>query len=149
MALSDVLSELRKDKHLRQKDLADYLNISVGTISNYETGAHEPDFETLCRLAEYFHVSTDYLLGRTDITYDMQQLSKPIRDGVSVSHITHAILSLDDRSLDFIIDYLDLLTYRSQMIAERNEYNNAGLKLGRNRSGLRDDSPFPKGLRNT
>ena len=42
------------------------LNISQNTISRYETGEREADYATLIRLADYFNVSTDYLLERTD-----------------------------------------------------------------------------------
>lgn len=139
MALSDVLSDLRKDKHLGQKDLATYLNISVSTISNYETGTHEPDFETLCKLADLFDVSADYLLGRTMIPYDLKKLSKPLRNGISLNQIIQSIVSLDNKNLDSMIDYLDLLYYRSRMVAERNEYD-ANLKSRHSRTGIKDNS---------
>lgn len=42
------------------------LNVSQNTISRYETGEREPDFKTLIRIADYLHVSLDYLLERTD-----------------------------------------------------------------------------------
>ncbi len=56
---------LRREKGLCQKDLAEYLHVSVSTISNYENGINHPDLHTLCCIADYFGVSTDYLLGRT------------------------------------------------------------------------------------
>lgn len=40
MRMGEILAELRKDKNLKQKDLAELLNLSIGTISNYETGSH-------------------------------------------------------------------------------------------------------------
>lgn len=42
------------------------LSLTQNTISRYETGTHEADYETLIKLADYFHVSIDYLLERTD-----------------------------------------------------------------------------------
>ena len=56
--------ELRKDKGLKQADLAKILFVSPGTISNYENNTHYPDVEKLIEIADYFHVTTDYLLGR-------------------------------------------------------------------------------------
>lgn len=60
----DIFSELRKDKGLKQADLAKILFVSPGTISNYENNTHYPDVEKLIEIANYFHVTTDYLLGR-------------------------------------------------------------------------------------
>ena len=60
----ELLAELRQDKGLTQKQLGRVLSVSTGTISNYENGVHYPDLEKLVALADYFQVSTDYLLGR-------------------------------------------------------------------------------------
>lgn len=60
------LKELRKKKGLTQIRLAIELNMSQNTISRYETGSHEPDVQTLIQIADYFNVSLDYLMERTD-----------------------------------------------------------------------------------
>lgn len=60
----ELLEELRKDKNMNQKALADVLHVSVGTISNYEKGVHFPGVEKLMNLADFFGVTADYLLGR-------------------------------------------------------------------------------------
>lgn len=62
---SNTLSELRKDKKLSQRALSEILGLSHSTIGMYESGQREPNFETLKKLASYFNVSIDYLLGRT------------------------------------------------------------------------------------
>lgn len=62
---ADRLTILREDRMLYQKELAKELNVTTGTISNYENDVHSPDLETLVKIADYFNVSTDYLLGRT------------------------------------------------------------------------------------
>lgn len=59
------LKSLRKEKNMLQKDLADLLKISPSTIGMYEQGRRDPDTETIKFLADYFNVSTDYLLGKT------------------------------------------------------------------------------------
>ena len=67
MIFSQRLKELRKSKNMTQQDLANMLNISQGTITNYE---REPDtigIESLEKLAEIFDTSVDYLLGLTNI----------------------------------------------------------------------------------
>ena len=60
------LKELRKKRGISQLKLALDLNMNQNTISRYETGEREADYETLIRFADYFGVSLDYLLGRTD-----------------------------------------------------------------------------------
>ena len=60
------LKEIRKQRGVTQLKLAMGLNISQNTISRYETGEREADYTTLIRLADYFNVSLDYLLERTD-----------------------------------------------------------------------------------
>ncbi len=60
------LKELRKKKHMTQQRLAIELNMSQNTISRYETGEREADYKTLILIADYFQVSIDYLLERTD-----------------------------------------------------------------------------------
>ncbi len=61
----ELLVELRQDKKMTQEELAQILFVTSGTISNYETGAHLPDIEKLIILADFFGVTTDYLLGRS------------------------------------------------------------------------------------
>jgi len=60
------LKSLRKARHITQIKLAMDLSISQNSISRYETGEREADYKTLIRLADYFDVSIDYLLERTD-----------------------------------------------------------------------------------
>jgi len=60
------LKELRKQRKISQIKLAMDLNMGQNTISRYENGVHEADYETLILFADYFNVSIDYLLGRTD-----------------------------------------------------------------------------------
>lgn len=58
------LKALRKAKGITQSELADILGVARTTYANYEQGTREPDNKTLNKLADYFEVSTDYLLGR-------------------------------------------------------------------------------------
>lgn len=60
------LRELRKKRNITQLKLALDLNMSQNTISRYETGEREAGYAELIRIADYFDVSIDYLLERTD-----------------------------------------------------------------------------------
>lgn len=64
--LCDRIKELRQAKHLTQVELANALNLTKQCISNWENNNILPSIEMLCRLADYFSVSTDYLLGREE-----------------------------------------------------------------------------------
>ena len=63
---NEKLKQLRIDANLTQKQFADILNTTQRRISYFEMGKVEPDLETLCSIAKYFDVTTDYLLGLTD-----------------------------------------------------------------------------------
>lgn len=63
------LREIRKEKGISQLKLAMELNTNQNTISRYETGDREPGINELIRIADYFNVSIDYLLERTDNPY--------------------------------------------------------------------------------
>lgn len=60
------LKKLRKIKNISQLKLAMDLGMNQNSISRYETGERQADYETLIAFADYFNVSIDYLLGRTD-----------------------------------------------------------------------------------
>ena len=58
--------DLREDSDLTQKKIAEYLGIHPNVYRRYEKGVREFPLELIVKLADYYHVSTDYLLGRTD-----------------------------------------------------------------------------------
>ena len=60
------LKQLRTERGLLQADIGGYLGKGQNTISYYENGKREPSIEELKRIADYFNVSVDYLLGLTD-----------------------------------------------------------------------------------
>ena len=84
------ISELRKEKNVSQKELASYLNVSQAQISKYESGVNEPDIGTLIRIADFFKISIDELLGHNSMEtfFSGNDLVKLIED-----------LSLSDRLL--------------------------------------------------
>ena len=60
------LRGIREDKDIKQKDIAKYLNVSQNTYSQYETGVISLTAEVLIKLANFYNVSIDYLLDRTN-----------------------------------------------------------------------------------
>ena len=61
------IRDLREDKDIKQKEMADFLNCSQQVYSNYELGQRDIPTEILIKLALFHNVSTDYILGLTDI----------------------------------------------------------------------------------
>ena len=59
------LKELRTKQRIYQRELAEYLDVSVTTYQNYEKGIHEPNIDKLIALADYFKVTLDELVGRS------------------------------------------------------------------------------------
>ena len=60
------IKELRTEKELSLRDLSKVLDISYSSLGKYERGEQQPSFETLSKIANYFNVSIDYLLGNSD-----------------------------------------------------------------------------------
>ena len=67
--LGERLAYLRKKENISQKELGEKLNISHYTISSYEKGRSEPNDEIKVRIARYFNVTLDYLVGLVDQPY--------------------------------------------------------------------------------
>lgn len=62
--LGERIKELRDEKNISQKELASFLGVSPSTIGMYEQDRRTPDSEMILKLADFFDVTTDYLLGR-------------------------------------------------------------------------------------
>lgn len=66
MTFSERLISLRKSKNITQKQISTTINMSEPAYQRYEYGTREPAYQKLIALADYFNVSIDYLVGRTD-----------------------------------------------------------------------------------
>lgn len=64
---SDILKELRRDRHITQRQMGDLLGISQSSYSDYENGLRNMPLTMLDFLADVLGTSTDYILGRTDV----------------------------------------------------------------------------------
>lgn len=112
MKTGGILTQLRKEKDVGQKEIAAYLNVSIGTVSNYENNVHAPDYATLCRLADYFGVTTDYLLGRTSYRSDPQVLNRRVSNEYTVTDIINTVLTLDGSTVNHLMEYAKFLQTR-------------------------------------
>ena len=92
--LGELIAELRQDRGLTQKELGDILCVSSGTISNYENGVHLPDVDKVIALANYFHVTTDYLLGRTSSNLPVELLQQDITNEKTLGDVMASFAKL-------------------------------------------------------
>lgn len=70
------LRELRKSQSITQREVAQYLGVSISTYSGWETGVYQMDYEHLCKTADFFGVTVDELLGRTPQLFDDARVPK-------------------------------------------------------------------------
>lgn len=73
---------LREEKKIKQEDLAKKLSISSSAVGMYERDEREPNDDITLKLAEYFNVSTDYLLGKTDIRNPGRQIDDVLNEAM-------------------------------------------------------------------
>jgi transcriptional regulator with XRE-family HTH domain len=98
---SKRLKELREEASLTQKDIAEALGIDRTTYTKYETGKSEPDFETTSKIADYFNVSVDYLLGKSDIRNPSDEITKAVSDDPELAEFWNELKDREELKLLF------------------------------------------------
>lgn len=95
------LKELRTTSEKSQLDIANYLNISQSNYSKYELGVIEPSIETLVKIADYFNVTLDYLVGRNfATTFALDGLKPEQKEAVKL------LLSLNNLNFIKAVSYM-------------------------------------------
>ena len=113
-SFGEILASLREERGIYQKELAAILKVSVGTISNYENNIHFPDQEALIQLADFFGVSTDYLLGRTPYRYRLDVLNQEFAPDVTGAGLVDILQHFNSKNAASLLDYIDLLQLRQR-----------------------------------
>jgi len=85
MEFGERLRSLREEYKLSRNELAEKLIISYSAISKYETNIRFPDKDTLIKMADFFNVSIDYLLGRSDIKETAEQIINRSGENLHIS----------------------------------------------------------------
>lgn len=111
-SFGELLEELRSDKKMTQKDLANVLHVSVGTISNYERDVYYPEIEKLINLADYFHVTIDYLLGRCEHSFSPDVFEEKIVDNIDIGMAIKMIRNLPSERKRALLLLLDDMNFR-------------------------------------
>lgn len=107
------LRELRKSKNMTLKDIANILNVSESAISQYENNKREMDNASLAIIADYFNVTIDYLLGRTDspnlaIPKEMEGIGVAFSSGISMD-------GLNADQIEDVMNYIDYIKNKKKM----------------------------------
>lgn len=109
MFFGNRLKELRLERGLQQEDIAKILNIHRATISRYENNQREPDVNTIINLAQYFEVSSDWLLGITNIKVSIEKLNN---HAINLQKIYEIYCQLSKENQELLITFADFLATR-------------------------------------
>ncbi len=95
---------LREEKKIRQDELAKILSISPSAVGMYERDEREPNDEITLKLAEYFGVSTDYLLGKSDIRNpeELKNIPHANSGGLNIEGLDEEDMEELQRQIDYI-----------------------------------------------
>jgi transcriptional regulator with XRE-family HTH domain len=116
MILGSRLRQLRKERNLSLKDIAAYLDVTVSTISNYEKDVYTPDLTTLRILGDFYGVSIDYMMGRTDYYHSIDTLNCSISPNLTIEEFIKLVCSMSQQNIIALIDYTELLRLREGAI---------------------------------
>ncbi|WP_084247019.1 helix-turn-helix domain-containing protein [Rummeliibacillus stabekisii] len=104
MMFAQVLKILRKNKNLTQSDMANMLGITRQGYAKYENEESQPDFNTLKKIADYFDVSIDYLLGRTAFKTNDEEIFME-----DISEIFEKLSTMKKKDRKTIVNTIDAL----------------------------------------
>ena len=96
------IRELRKSKGMTQRQLADLLYIDCSTVTKWETGKANPDFDKQQKLATIFNVSIDYLIGREDV------FEKPKNTSINIPVLGYVAAGIPIEAIEEVLDYEEL-----------------------------------------
>lgn len=111
----EILKSLRKEKGISGRELADILKVHKGSISNWETNRRSPDKEMLNVIAEYFEVSVDYLLGRTD-ERNVHKEKPKLDEGIKTiaAHRVNPYEDISEEGINKINEYIEMVRMMEQ-----------------------------------
>ena len=99
------LKQLRNEKKINQRELANFLKVAPSTISMYESGQREPNFEVLESLADFFNVDLNYLLGKSDKTTKLMIEDSQPPQGLKIPVLGTVAAGIPISAVEDILDY--------------------------------------------
>lgn len=119
MTVGSRLKMLRLKKRLTLQEVASKIGLAKSSYASYEGGHRNPPIDKLIALARLFHVSTDYLLGLTDIPDSVESLHK--------QNLQWDGISLSEKELDIVHQVVELMTEKHQ---ENNDVKSRHMNIG-------------------
>lgn len=108
-----TIRELRKKANMTMKELGAQLGVAESTISQYETGKRQPDYETLLRIGKFFGVSVDYLItGENKTTVLPETQARTVTDDDIMFALWGDASDIDKRDLDDVKRYAAFIRER-------------------------------------
>lgn len=136
--IGDTLKRLRTKKGLTSEELCSKIGIKGGSYRNYERDDRKPDYDTLVKLADFYGVTTDYLLGRPDA----KPPEEPLDEFARKEHLKSLekvfmkkYLALTEEQRDKVLDFL------RGVVAEETAAQASKLKMSRVYEAARSDDP--------
>lgn len=99
------LKQLRNEKKINQRELANFLKVAPSTISMYESGQREPNFEVLESLADFFNVDLNYLLGKSNKTTKLMIENEQKPQGLQIPVLGTVAAGIPISAVEDILDY--------------------------------------------
>lgn len=109
--VGNKLRDLRIKKHMTQEQVSKVLGITQQIYSNYETNKNELPVRHLITLANFYEVSTDYLLGRVSYPKTPPELARPFIQNITTSDFIRRVSSFNEPSKYRLVEYVNYLIY--------------------------------------
>ncbi|HAE91684.1 MAG TPA: XRE family transcriptional regulator [Tissierella sp.] len=111
----EILRNLRKEADITQEELGNIVGVTTSMIGMYETNARKPSYEVLLKIAEYFNVTTDYLLGKSDSKTSNNKLAEQEK------YIESIRLDTAEDAMKFILQQPSLMAFGGYDLNEMTE----------------------------
>lgn len=119
MDISTKMRQLRTEKGIKQIEIADLLNISQSSYTNYENGKRRPNYEMIIKLADFYNVSLDEMFGRISGNESKKNDVKIHHQSKAHRELIEKIKVLNNEDMNKVIGYVDML------ILQNSDYNKA------------------------
>lgn len=116
IAAGDRLRDLREDKGKTQAEISSLLGTTQQIYSRYETNRTDLPLRHLIKLADYYQVSADYILGRTSYPKNPPEMAKPFLKNVTYGEVNGRISSFQTSTKKQLIEYINYLVYLESQI---------------------------------
>ncbi len=118
MCTGDILRELRTDRKLTQSDVGNILNVSPSTVGSYEKEVNSIPISNLKKLAQYYNVNSDYILGITKESTSWKDLQEDVfGNKVTICSLISDIKSLNKQDRNTLLQVLEALKFKSKYIS--------------------------------